>query len=56
MNKEKEKKEREKIEEKEKCVICGKETEYLKSTPIQQRECYVVGCGQLCEDCCKKIY
>ena len=51
MKKEKEKKEKEKIEEKEKCVICGKETEYVFSIPIQKRKYYVVGFGQLCEDC-----
>ncbi|HDQ16173.1 MAG TPA: hypothetical protein ENN45_03855 [Bacteroidetes bacterium] len=37
--------------EKEKCVICGKETEYLRSTPINKRKYYVEGCGQVCTDC-----
>ena len=54
MNKVIEKKEEK--EEKEKCVLCGNETEYLKSTPIDERECYVVGCGQLCGGCYGKIY
>lgn len=53
MNKEKEK---EKMEEKDRCVLCGKETEYLRSTPIDQRKYYVEGCGQLCEDCFDGIY
>jgi len=42
--------------EKEKCVNCGRETEYLRSTPIDEREYYVEGAGQLCEDCWKEIY
>lgn len=35
----------------EHCVICRQETEYLYSTPIQERKCYIVGCGQLCAKC-----
>ncbi len=53
MNKKIEKKEKEEIEE---CVVCHKKTEYLKSTPIDQRKYYVEGCGQLCEDCFDGIY
>jgi len=52
----KRKKEKERMEEKEECVICGHGTKYLKSTPIQEREHYVKGCGQLCENCYSKIY
>lgn len=39
------------VEEKDKCVMCGKETPYSKSTHIDLRDYYVEGCGQLCEDC-----
>ncbi len=35
----------------EKCVMCGKITDILKSVPINQRVFYVEGCGQLCESC-----
>lgn len=35
----------------EHCVICLSETEYLYSTPIQERKYYLAGCGQLCEKC-----
>lgn len=41
---------------KDKCVDCGKETEYDEKTHIDLRHCYVEGCGQLCPDCYKKIY
>lgn len=53
---EKEKKEKKEKEEIEECVVCHKKTEYLKSTPIDQRKYYVEGCGQLCEDCFDGIY
>ena len=39
------------VEEKDKCVFCGKETNYLFSTPISQRVCYIEGAGQLCQKC-----
>ena len=39
----------------EKCVSCGKETPYLRSTPIQQRKFYIVGIGQVCFECYKKL-
>ena len=40
----------------EKCVICGKFTQYLHNTPIFSREHYVEGGGQLCKSCYDKIY
>ena len=43
------------IEEKDKCVLCGKETQYSKSTHIDSRHNYIEGCGQLCDDCGKKV-
>ena len=40
----------------ERCVICGKPTEYRKDTSINKRECYVEGAGQLCRKCHFEIY
>jgi len=37
-----------KMDEKDRCVICGKETPYLRSTNIYDREGYVEGGGQGC--------
>ena len=42
--------------ETESCVICGKSTEYRIDTPIDKRECYVEGAGQLCRKCYFEIY
>lgn len=36
------------LEDKDKCVICGKETPYLRSTNIYERVGYVEGSGQGC--------
>lgn len=38
-------------DEVERCVLCKKDTPYLRSTHIDLRMYYVEGCGQLCEDC-----
>lgn len=43
-----------KPDEKERCVICWKETEYSKNTPIKDRQFYMEGAGQLCEECYKE--
>ena len=32
----------------EKCVLCGAETKIPVTTPIEEREDYIQGCGQLC--------
>ena len=40
----------------DKCVSCGKETEYPKNTHIDYRMYYIEGAGQLCEFCFNKIY
>ena len=40
----------------EKCVICGSETPYRVSTPINQREFYVEGAGQVCQKCYYECY
>ncbi len=41
---------------KEQCVLCKKELEVLTTTPIQEREFYVTGVGQLCTECYHDIY
>lgn len=38
------------------CVACGNETEYMFSTPINKRQHYVEGAGQLCPQCYYDIY
>lgn len=38
----------------EHCVMCGDATNVLISTPIEFRDFYEIGCGQLCFDCAKK--
>ncbi len=40
----------------DKCVICGRVTPFLKDTPIELRSHYIVGCGQLCDDCYYNLY
>ena len=40
----------------EPCVVCGKDTGYVKETPISQRMNYVEGAGQLCQKCYTEIY
>ncbi len=40
----------------DKCVICNKETEYLFSTPIDERRFFVAGVGQLCKECYDAVY
>jgi hypothetical protein len=42
--------------EKDKCVVCKKETQYTKDTHIDERKHYVEGAGQLCEKCYESIY
>ena len=41
-------------EEFERCIVCGQVTCIPVSTPIDWRENYEVGCGQLCAECAKK--
>lgn len=35
----------------EPCIMCGKETNVLVNIPINARKNYILGCGQLCENC-----
>jgi hypothetical protein len=41
---------------KDKCVVCGKETEYDKDEHIDFRLFYVEGAGQLCKECFSEIW
>ena len=41
-------------EEYERCVICGKLTGIPISMPIDWRENYEIGFGQICAECAKK--
>ena len=45
-----------KNDEVEKCVLCGNDTKYKESTPIELRSGYVDGVGQLCAGCNARIY
>ncbi len=40
----------------EKCVRCGNKTGVSKNTPVDSREHYVEGGGQLCRKCWAMIY
>lgn len=37
------------------CVLCGCETGYYFDTPVDEREYFVTGVGQLCKKCNAKI-
>lgn len=41
---------------KDKCVYCGKDTEYTKYEPIHTRYHYVECVGQLCTTCYDKVF
>ena len=40
----------------DKCVMCGKKTRYGEDVPIELRENYIEGAGQMCTDCHTRIY
>ena len=42
------------LEEFERCVICGKLTGIPISMPVDWRENYEIGLGQICAECAKK--
>ena len=44
------------MQEKDKCVGCGCETEYDVNEHIDNRMFYVEGAGQLCKKCWDKVY
>lgn len=37
--------------DKEICVLCGKMTDVLKTEPLERRQGYLPGAGQLCKEC-----
>ncbi len=39
----------------ERCVICKKKLDIPVATPVDQRNYYVCGCGQLCVDCFRLV-
>lgn len=40
----------------ERCVLCGRQTEVLRESPIGERKYYVEAAGQLCEECYGRVY
>lgn len=40
----------------ERCVLCWKETDVFRNTPIDQRAYYQEGQGQLCARCYYELY
>ena len=45
---------KEKVEEYDVCVSCGKTTSYTKTDNIEYRSGYIEGAGQLCLECAKR--
>lgn len=41
--------------EMERCVLCKRKTDIPRNLPVDCRIGYVVGCGQLCPDCCRAL-
>ena len=46
--------EKEKVEEYDVCILCGKTTSYKKTDHIDYRSGYIEGAGQLCLECAKR--
>ena len=40
----------------EPCIRCGNDTGYMKDTPVELRNRYIDGAGQLCEKCYAALY
>ena len=40
---------------KEHCIICYQETDISEDTPIELRDSYIEGVGQLCPECALKM-
>lgn len=38
----------------ERCVLCHKKTDIPSDMPIDRRQGYIIGCGQLCKECFEK--
>lgn len=43
------------LRQREYCVLCHEDTGYTADVPIEKRQYYYEGCGQLCLDCYRKI-
>ena len=40
----------------EKCIVCNGNTPYTLKNKISERNFYINGCGQLCEECYRELY
>lgn len=40
----------------DKCICCGCDTGVPAKTPIDERQYYIHGCGQLCSKCFAELY
>lgn len=38
------------------CINCGEKLDILKTTPIGERKNYIIGSGQLCQNCFYTAY
>lgn len=43
------------LRQRECCVLCHGDTGYTADVPIEKRQYYYEGCGQLCLECYRKI-
>ena len=44
------------VEEKyERCICCKEQTNVLRATPVDEREYFIHGCGQLCPSCYREL-
>lgn len=39
----------------EHCIICKQKLNILKATPVEKREFYIFGAGQMCDKCYNKF-
>lgn len=44
------------LKAREKCIVCGMDTGYRGTVPIEKRQFYFEGVGQLCKRCYDEIY
>ena len=42
-------------QELDRCVVCGAETPFQRSTPVERRTDYIEGIGQLCCRCAEEL-
>ncbi|MCH5278403.1 MAG: hypothetical protein J1E60_01290 [Christensenellaceae bacterium] len=43
------------IDKNEPCALCGAATDVPQSRPVDERDCYIYGAGQLCRECYDKV-